>query len=419
MAADLQITGTLSPDASGDYDVSGTYGITVKYRRLDGVWYLWYSSSNYDTGVWVLSQSPGNYGTGYWTASPGLGNLWGEYQPHGTATGTATAAVTTLSGTIVVGPPETSQIAMAGSVTATNAGSITVGPPDSGAVSMAGAVTSTIAAAIAVQPPETGQVSLAGSVTPATAGTIVVGPANSSAVAVSGVVQHTVSSERVYDDARGLYRVFNDAVFRFYRSQAGPPLETDPPYATAAELPATPANPFADGTWFISCSWFNGVYDSGFTEIGPAGETYLVMIVSAGVAHVPPRGPVTWSLVSIGGGVIRVAALLYVAPGTSDPDQWSIAYTADGSDPPQNTPGATAAMTTTAVVRRLEYDLPAQADGVTLKVCLQTRRNDGTAEAPIWIYSTPSAVLSIVVDAIAPTAPPVAVSWPGELELEG
>lgn len=222
---------------------------------------------------------------------------------------------------------------------------------------------------------------------------------------------------RYYVDARGLYRVFAPAVYRLYRSQAGPPAEGSAPFATAASLPATPADVFGVGVWYVSMSYFDGVYDSGFAEVGPNGETYLVLEVIAGQSHVPPVGPLTWQLIPLAGGVVRVSALLYVAVNDAAPDEWAIAYTTNGSTPAAGNPTVTQAMAASPV-RVLAYDLPAQVDGTTLKVRLQTRRNDGTAEAPVWVYSVQSGVLSITVDATGATAPPVAVTWDGSLDLD-
>ena len=52
----------------------------------------------------------------------------------------------------------------------------------------------------------------------------------------------------------------------------------------------------------------------------------------------------------------------------------------------------------------LNYSLPAQADGTTVKVRVQTRRNDGTEGTPSWVYSA-SSVVSAEADATGPTVP--------------
>jgi hypothetical protein len=72
--------------------------------------------------------------------------------------------------------------------------------------------------------------------------------------------------------ARGLWRIFAPACFRLYRSNVAPPLPGDTPWTTSASLPVTPADTFADGTWYVAVSWFNGIYDSYFLPVGPSGE---------------------------------------------------------------------------------------------------------------------------------------------------
>ena len=65
------------------------------------------------------------------------------------------------------------------------------------------------------------------------------------------------------------------------------------------------------------------------------------------------------------------------------------------------------------LLKLLNVELPAQADGVTVKVRLQTRRNDGTAESPSWIYSEDSTIESIINDATGPSVPLHLAAWPG------
>ena len=59
----------------------------------------------------------------------------------------------------------------------------------------------------------------------------------------------------------------------------------------------------------------------------------------------------------------------------------------------------------------LAYDLPAQGDGTTVKVRLQTRRQDNGR----WTYSENSIVLTAVADAQGPSAPIAGAVWPGYL----
>lgn len=220
---------------------------------------------------------------------------------------------------------------------------------------------------------------------------------------------------RYYVDARGLYRVFNAAEYRFYWG-ATPPAEGDTPDDTAASLPHTPSETFADGTWYLSVSYFNGVLDSGFIPVGPNGETYLTVTIASGAAVTsPPLGPQEWHLEQRA-GVVRVVGLLW-ASGDTQPDEWSIGYTTNGTTPTEDvtTASTTLAQDSLAII---SYDLPAQANGTTVKVRLQTRRNDGTEASPAWVYSDGSTVKTITVDATGPTTPLAGDTWAGSLPEE-
>ena len=206
---------------------------------------------------------------------------------------------------------------------------------------------------------------------------------------------------------RGLYRVFNTAGYRLFRKLGSPPAEGDTPWTTSASLPVTPIDTFSTGTWYISVSYFNGVIDSGFLPVGPAGETYLRLDVAAGGAQVdgPPRGPLDVHLEQRAGGVVRVVAV-YAEAGDLHADTWAIGYTTNGVDPVAGSPVATVAVPS-AGLAVLSYDLPAQVDGTTVKVRIQTRR--GTS------YSEGSEVIPVVVAVTGPTAPLGAERWPGQL----
>jgi len=126
----VTITGTTSPDCSGDYVLSGVYPPMIgssAYVRTDGAYWIWYdtpaggyvisSSLGNDADCWVggativgtyiphggtyTGNSIVNLGTGsYWAISQTLGDLTGKwffgtssvgtYAPLGGATGTAT-----------------------------------------------------------------------------------------------------------------------------------------------------------------------------------------------------------------------------------------------------------------------------------------------------------------------------------------
>lgn len=78
------------------------------------------------------------------------------------------------------------------------------------------------------------------------------------------------------------YRVFNSAEYRIYINTSAPPQPGDTPTLTTASLPyEDPGTTFvAPNKYYISMSYFNGVYDSGFYPIGPAGESYLILDLS-------------------------------------------------------------------------------------------------------------------------------------------
>ena len=78
------------------------------------------------------------------------------------------------------------------------------------------------------------------------------------------------------------------------------------------------------------------------------------------------------------------------APGTAHAG-WS-----NGTTPAAGSPTATVAITA-AGMAYLAYDLPAQVDGTTVKVLVQTRTGS--------VYSVPGSVLTITADAAGPSAP--------------
>ncbi len=237
--------------------------------------------------------------------------------------------------------------------------------------------------------------------------------------------------------AAGRYRVFGVAGYRFYRSTTPPPEQTihsgkrsfaswsfaawsfaslsqagaQPGviWDTNATLPHTPADTFADDVWYLAVSYFNGAIDSGFLPIGPAGETYLRMDISGGVATgTPPIAPQEFRIEQSAGGVVRVIGL-YLQIDADRAGQWAIAYTTDGSDPPSDTPDLTEAMPASGIAM-LVYNLPAASHGATVKVRLQTRRLDSA-----WVYSANSTIQQTTADAQGPAAPPTVEDWPGRL----
>jgi hypothetical protein len=216
----------------------------------------------------------------------------------------------------------------------------------------------------------------------------------------------TYWGEKYYLDARGRFRVFNTAGYRvhFTTDPADPPAETDAADETATALPYTTTATFGDGTHYVALAVYNGVLASGFAPVGPLGESYLTVEISGGEQLADrPVQPVDVQLAAEAAGVIRVSAGYQEPVAANRATQWALAYTTDGSTPAEDTPDVTATLDSSEYAV-LDYALPAQADGTTVKVRVQTRRNDGTVDVPDWVYSA-SEVVTLAADATGPTVP--------------
>lgn len=240
----------------------------------------------------------------------------------------------------------------------------------------------------------------------------------------SRVFHNEIWRARHYVDINGIYRIFNAAEYRFYRKlNSAPVLGVDSSFATNATLPHEPVDTWADGTWYTSVTFFNGVIESGFLPLGPAGETAIKLVVSGGALEgSPPSGPTRFDLILLPDGDVRVHGIYWPIPdaGTNGPgkaDEWSIDFTTDGSAPSVSTPTVTKTMTFVMGFDLLEHDITA-ADGQTVRVLAQTRRNDGTVPSPVWVYSTNSADKSIVADGTGPAAAGTADAWRGYLPAD-
>lgn len=206
--------------------------------------------------------------------------------------------------------------------------------------------------------------------------------------------------ERYHGDIRGAFRVANDAEFRFHRSNTVPPVETDTPWDTDSSLSHSPTDTFADGTWYLAVSEFDGIIDSGFRPIGPNGENYRRLEVSGG-AQLPERpiGPQAVAVTLGAGGTARVRANYWDQDASRLADDWSLAYTTDGSDPPEDTPDVVIAMGGNGGAEVLDRAITAQPHGTTIKVRVQTRKGSGP-----YAYSADSAVYEVTADATGPAA---------------
>ena len=248
-----------------------------------------------------------------------------------------------------------------------------------------------------------------GAVTVAGTGSLVAGGAE-----LAGLGGITVS---YFLDARGLYRIFNAAEYWIHFSEVAPPSEADAADETNATLPYTTTETWAGTTTiYFSVQWFNGCIASGFLPVGPNGEYYLRLdLVDGAEIGSPPKGPIDWQLEVRAGGVVRVHGIVYVTDEAADPDTWAIAYTADGEDPAEDDPDFTQALRYPLGMEVLAYDLPAQAEGTTVKVRLQTRRNDGDDETPDYSYSEDSTVQSAVAEVTGPDEPLELRTWAGAI----
>jgi hypothetical protein len=184
------------------------------------------------------------------------------------------------------------------------------------------------------------------------------------------------------------------------------------PDVTGPTLPLTSADLPFNSILYCALAYFNGVLNSGFLPVGPAGETYFIVEIVAGhVVSEPPSGPNDWSLVDAGNGEMRIRAV-YTETGSTRAHEWAIAYTTNGTDPPIDAPDVTIPMLAIGAAL-LDYVIVILTHGATLKVRVQTRRNDGSEALPDWRYSRDSYVLTITVDTSAPATPLDARVWPG------
>jgi hypothetical protein len=207
---------------------------------------------------------------------------------------------------------------------------------------------------------------------------------------------------RHYHDALGLYRVFNAAEYRFYRTSGSPPGPDDVAFDSNATLPHTPSDTFGGNqVWYLAVQYFNGVLLSGFRQLGPHGEQYVRLDLNTDTPPIelsaPPKAPI-WNLEVRPSGVIRIVAM-HLQRGSLRPTHWEIAWSNDGSDPAADAPDITVAFSASGV-EKLVYDLPAQLNGVVVKVRLQTRRTDGAD-----VRYSEGSIKSATASTVGPTAP--------------
>ena len=212
----------------------------------------------------------------------------------------------------------------------------------------------------------------------------------------------------------GVYRVFNDAEYRAYRDDSGPPDEGDIPIGASSNLPFTPEVTYGDAIWRNSLAFFNGIFTSGFLPLGERGETWLELEIVAGAEKArPPAGPVlealqgpgAWRAYDIKGGIVRILGTYRQAAGPQA-THWVLTYTTDGTDPVAAPgTGGTQTRVTQALGggfwHPLEYELPAQDDETVVKITLQMGRQVGET----WYYSENSETYTVTVSTAGPAAP--------------
>lgn len=203
---------------------------------------------------------------------------------------------------------------------------------------------------------------------------------------------------------RGRYRIFNAVEWRFYWNATRPPAEGDTPDETAASLPTlsyTSTATFADGVYYVAMTYFNGVYDSGFLPIGDQGESYrLIEIVDGEAVGNPPQPPGSWRIELASDRTIRIVAS-YWQSGSERADEWVFNF-AQGTTPPVDEPMTIAGFNPVMPEQGLciiYFVIPVDfSDSTTINARLQTRRNDGTEDEPVWVYSDGGTVQSLIID---------------------
>jgi hypothetical protein len=91
---DYIVTGTLTPDSTGDYFEAGIHNGKPYYEREDSTWFLWYRYiSMVEVHLWYISLTLGDpAGTLWMKQTDTFEPPPGSYSPENEATGTATVA---------------------------------------------------------------------------------------------------------------------------------------------------------------------------------------------------------------------------------------------------------------------------------------------------------------------------------------
>jgi hypothetical protein len=173
-------------------------------------------------------------------------------------------------------------------------------------------------------------------------------------------------------------------------------------YDTNPTLPYQTSETFADGTWYIGMSYFDGVLDSGFYPQGQSGLPYQVIVVSGGVIVGTPPSPVVDASLS---GNVLVRALYY--PGVDPPGSQATSFYLTGTYNsgllPINFTPATIPIGGNPAI--LSYTFPAQMPGTVVDVTIYTQYGSGPTRSA-------GVTLSLTIPAV-PSSPLGLQSWPG------
>ncbi len=90
---DFIITGTVTPDCTGEYFYAGDYGGIPSYERQDHAYFLWGTFRPPPMNFLLIISTTLTPPTDPWWAKAGSANFNGDYQPQLGATGIATVSL--------------------------------------------------------------------------------------------------------------------------------------------------------------------------------------------------------------------------------------------------------------------------------------------------------------------------------------
>lgn len=91
---DYIVTGTLTPDVTGDYNEAGVYNDAAYYSNATENWFIWdYRPAGGLEGLWVITQTVASLTGPFWSIQVrNPGDPTGTYTAHAPANGTAYVA---------------------------------------------------------------------------------------------------------------------------------------------------------------------------------------------------------------------------------------------------------------------------------------------------------------------------------------